>query len=98
MRKSNEVILWPSYFDLNKTRKEGRKVGRSLATEHPTIEELARAVEMLGISYNADRSAAYPKCWWEKAGRIFVSKTAPKGRLIVSVAKNLRKVRSKPAT
>jgi signal recognition particle subunit SRP19 len=98
MRKSNEVVLWPSYFDIDKTRGEGRKVSRSLAIEHPTIEELIRAVEMLGIAYNADRSAAYPKCWWEKAGRISVSKTTPKGKLIVSVARNLKKVRSKPAT
>jgi signal recognition particle subunit SRP19 len=98
MRKSAEVVLWPSYFDLNKTRKEGRKVGRSLAIEHPTIDELTKAVEMLGIPYNADRSAAYPRCWWEKAGRIFVSKTVPKGKLIVSLAKNLRKLRSKPTT
>jgi signal recognition particle subunit SRP19 len=98
MRKSNEVVLWPSYFDLNKTRKEGRKVGRSLAIEHPTIEELTRAVELLGIPHNADRSAAYPRCWWEKSGRVFINKIAPKSRLIISVAKSLRKVRSKTAT
>jgi signal recognition particle subunit SEC65 len=69
-----------------------------LAIEHPSIEELTRAVEMLGIPHSADRSAAYPRCWWEKTGRVFISKTAPKSKLIVSVAKNLRKVRSKPTT
>lgn len=98
MRKSAELILWPSYFDLNKTRKEGRKVGRSLAVERPTIEELVKAVEMLGISHTPDKSAAYPKSWWEKAGRVLVSRVAPKSRLMVSVAKNLRKIRSKPTS
>jgi signal recognition particle subunit SRP19 len=96
MRKSAEFVLWPSYFDLNKTRNEGRKVGRSLAVERPTVEELAKALEMLGIPYNPDRSAAYPKSWWEKAGRVFVSKATSKSRLMVSVAKNLKKIRSKP--
>jgi signal recognition particle subunit SRP19 len=95
MRKSSELMLWPSYFDLNRTRKEGRKVGRNLAIEHPTLDELAKAVEMLGIPYNADRSASYPRSWWEKGGRLLVNKVMPKGRLVLSVAKNLKKVRSK---
>jgi signal recognition particle subunit SRP19 len=98
MRKSERVILWPSYFDINKTRSEGRKVSRSLAIERPTLDELAKAVAMLGIPFDADKSAAYPRSWWEKAGRVFVRKAANKGKLIVSVAKNLRKVRSKPTS
>jgi signal recognition particle subunit SRP19 len=94
MRKSAEVVLWITYFDATKTRKEGRKVGRKLAIERPTADELAKAVEMLGIPCKIDKSAAYPRAWWEKSGRLLVSKVMPKGKLLVSVAKNLRNVRA----
>nr|MDO8134386.1 signal recognition particle subunit SRP19/SEC65 family protein [Candidatus Njordarchaeum guaymaensis] len=95
MRKSGEVVLWVTYFDAAKTRKEGRKIGRKLAIERPTADELARAIEMLGIPYKIDKSAAYPRAWWEKSGRILVSKVMPKGKMIISVAKSLRNVRAK---
>lgn len=95
MKKSAELVLWVTYFDANKTRSEGRKVGRKLAIERPTADELAKAVEMLRIPYRVDKSAAYPKAWWEKGGRLFVSKVMPKGKMIVSIAKNLKNLRAK---
>jgi signal recognition particle subunit SRP19 len=98
MRKSAEVVLWVTYFDVTKTRKEGRKIGRKLAIERPTAIELSKAVEMLGIPYKIDKSAAYPRAWWEKSGRLFVSKVMPKGKLITSVAKNLRNIRGKESS
>jgi signal recognition particle subunit SRP19 len=95
MRKSMELVLWVNYFDSTRTRKEGRKIGRKLAIERPTVEELAKAVEMLSIPYKIDKSAAYPKAWWEKSGRLFVNKVMPKGKMIASIAKNLKNVRAK---
>lgn len=97
MRKSAELIMWPSYFDIAKTRKEGRRIGRNLAIERPTVEELARAAEMSGILFKIDKSAAYPSAWWEKSGRLFVSKTMAKGKMLVSIAKNLKKLRTRDA-
>ena len=97
MRKSAELILWPSYFDVAKSRKAGRRIGRKLAVERPTVEELAKAAQASGIPFKIDKSAAYPSAWWEKSGRLIVSKTMSKGRLIVSIAKNLRKLRTREA-
>ncbi len=97
MRKSAELIIWPTYFDFTKTRKEGRKIGRNLAIERPTVEELARAAEMLAIPFKIDKSAAYPGAWWEKSGRLFVGKTMSKNKILVSIAKNLKKLRTKDA-
>jgi signal recognition particle subunit SRP19 len=97
MRKSAELILWPSYFDVTKSRKGGRRIGRNLAIERPTVEELAKAAELSGIPFKIDKSAAYPATWWEKSGRLFVSKTTTKGKILVSIAKNLKKLRTKGA-
>jgi signal recognition particle subunit SRP19 len=95
MRKSAELIIWPSYFDVAKSRNAGRRIGRNLAIERPTVEELAKAAEMSGIPFKIDKSAAYPSAWWEKSGRLFISKTMPKNKILLSIAKNLRKLRTK---
>jgi signal recognition particle subunit SRP19 len=95
MRKSSELILWPNYFDGTKSWNEGRRIGRNLAIERPTVDELARAAEMSGIPYKIDKSAAYPNAWWEKSGRLFVSRVMPKKKLLVSIARNLKKLRTK---
>jgi signal recognition particle subunit SRP19 len=97
MRKSAELIIWPSYFDFTKTRKAGRRMGRNLAIERPTLEELAKAAEMSGIPFKIDKSAAYPSAWWEKSGRLMVSKTTTKSKMLLSIAKNLKKLRTKEA-
>ena len=98
MKKSTGLMLWPNYFDSTKRRSEGRRIKRDLAIEKPTIEELAKAAEKLGIPYQVDKSAAYPGSWWEKSGRVFVGKAMPKGKIILSIAKNLRNIRIKASS
>ncbi|WXG45823.1 MAG: signal recognition particle subunit SRP19/SEC65 family protein [Candidatus Atabeyarchaeum deiterrae] len=98
MKKSTGVMLWPNYFDSTKKRREGRRIKRDLAVERPTIEELAKAAEKLGIPYQVDKSAAYPGSWWERSGRMFVGKALSKGRIILSIAKNLRNMRAKTSS
>jgi signal recognition particle subunit SRP19 len=95
MRKSSEIMLWAAYFDATKTRREGRRIDRKLAVERPTVEELAKAVELLKIPYKIDKTAAYPKAWWEKGGRLFIGRIMSKAKMMVSIAKNLKKVREK---
>ena len=45
MRKLDKAIIWPLYFDVNKTRKEGRRVSKALAVSSPKIAELKEAGE-----------------------------------------------------
>ena len=41
MRKlDDQAIIWPVYFDINKTRKEGRRVPKSQAVLSPKIAEV----------------------------------------------------------
>ena len=38
MRKlDNQAIIWPVYFDVNKSRAEGRRVNRGQAVVYPKI-------------------------------------------------------------
>ncbi len=90
LEKKN-IILWPVYFDLKKTRSEGRRVPRSLAIKSPSIDELAKAAERAGYDIKIDRDAKYPAFWFEEPGRIIVYTEEPKTTVIRRVAEILVK-------
>jgi signal recognition particle subunit SRP19 len=94
MRKQDKVIIWPVYFDQTKTRKEGRRVSKSLAVQYPKIVEVKMAVERLGLKHEFAPEAGYPKTPWLKTGMIMVEKKGSKEQVIRKIANQLLKVRS----
>jgi signal recognition particle subunit SRP19 len=94
VRKQDKVILWPAYFDLTKTREEGRKVPKTLAVPSPKISELKEAAEKLGLEHELVPEAGYPKTPWMKTGMLLIAKKEPKNQIIKKVAKQLQKIRS----
>jgi signal recognition particle subunit SRP19 len=89
------LIFWPQYFDMKKTRHEGRRLPKNLAIEKVSIEDIAKAARRLGYKANIEQSYRYPKCWWEPPGRVAIdAKGKKKTKLINEVAKELRKMRS----
>jgi len=97
VRKQDKVILWPAYFDLTKTRGEGRKVPKTLAVPSPKISELKEAAEKLGLEHELVPDAGYPKTPWMKTGMLLIAKKEPKNQIIKKVAKQLQKIRSAAA-
>ena len=95
MRKQEKAIIWPAYFDQAKTRKEGRRVPKSLAVQSPRITEITAAVTKLGLEHEVTTEAGYPKTPWTKTGMMLVEKTASKEQVINEIAKELLKLRSK---
>ncbi len=85
-------MLWPEYFDLRRTRSEGRKVKRAFAVSDPTLEILTKAVERLGLQYKAEPEKAYPANWWNQKGRILVEKSMPKSKLLEKVGSELSRI------
>ena len=96
MRKQDKAIIWPSYFDQAKTRKEGRRVSKSLAVQSPKVEEIAEAAEKLGLKREVAAEAGYAKTPWVKTGMVMVEKKGSKEQTIKKIAKQLMKVRSEP--
>jgi signal recognition particle subunit SRP19 len=94
MRKQDKIIIWPAYFDHTKTRKNGRRVPKSLAVQHPKIVEVKMAVERLGLKHEVAPEAGYPKAPWLKNGMIMVEKKGSKERVIRKIANQLLKMRS----
>jgi signal recognition particle subunit SRP19 len=93
MRKQNKLVLWPIYFDANKTRREGRKVPKKLAISYPKIEELQRAARRLKLQPETIFDAAHPSFPWQKSGLLVIPKKEPKIQILNKVAIELLKLR-----
>lgn len=96
MKLDGKSIIWPADIDSTKTRKEGRKVPKSISIESPKLEEIKKALENLGYKYESSESAARPNFWWEKTGYLIVERGGkPKSSILKEISKKLKPLRSK---
>jgi signal recognition particle subunit SRP19 len=93
MKKKDRIVVWPVYFDLNKTRLQGRRVTRRLAVASPRLEEVKRAAEGIGLRAEIVLDAKYPKRPWQKMGYILVSGEASKNETLRRIAEKLVSLR-----
>jgi len=93
MRKKDNVVLWPLYFDSTKSRVEGRKVVKGVAIPSPKLDEIRRAVEQLGFQCEIVSDASHPKLSWQRSGMLIVSKVGSKTEMIRKVARQLLVIR-----
>jgi signal recognition particle subunit SRP19 len=94
MRKlDNKAIIWPVYFDVNKSRAEGRRVNRGQAVVYPKIAEIKEAADKLGLENEVNLEARYPRAPWTKSGMLIVAKSEPKEDVIQKLAKQLFKIK-----
>lgn len=93
MRKSDNAIIWPVYFDVAKSKSEGRRVPKNLAVASPKILEIQQAAEKLGLKNEINATAGYPKTPWVKMGMLSVEKNEPKEQIILKLAKQLAKIK-----
>jgi signal recognition particle subunit SRP19 len=69
-----ENVLWPSYFDAELTRAEGRRLPVDQAVPEPTVDEIAKAVQQVGYDAKIERDATYSR-EYEPRGRVLVQGT-----------------------
>jgi len=94
MRRRDEIVLWPAYFDLTKTRSQGRRVPRKLAKANPSVDDIAKALESLRVPYRIVPDAAYPRVPYERKGMILAKKVMPKNKILKEVAAKIESSRS----
>jgi len=94
MRKQDKIIIWSAYFDLTKTRKEGRRVPKSLAVQSPKILEVQEAAQKLGLEFEVVADKGYSKMPWSKTGMLLVEKKGSKEQIISRIAKQVLKARN----
>jgi signal recognition particle subunit SRP19 len=82
-----ENVLWPAYFDADRSRADGRRVASDLAVADPSVDEIAEAVGQVGYDAVIEREATYPR-EYEARGRVLVKDAddASKSDLLGAVA------------
>ncbi len=94
MRKQEKVMIWPAYFDHGRTRREGRRVTKSLAVPSPKFLEIQEAAQKTGLEFEVVAGKGYSKTPWVKTGMLLVEKKGSKEQVINRIAKQLLKARN----
>jgi signal recognition particle subunit SRP19 len=94
MRKQDKVIIWPAYFDLSRSRIEGRRVPKNIAVASPRVTEIKEAAEKLGLSCELVPDYGYPRTPYVKVGMLLVEKKGSKNQTATMIGKQLLKMRS----
>ncbi len=97
MRKSDNAIIWPIYFDVNKSKTDGRRVPKNLAVINPKILEIKEAADKLGLQNEVNPTAGYPRNPWAKLGMLTIKKDEPKEQIVLKLAKELIKIKAQQA-
>ncbi|MCJ1263788.1 signal recognition particle subunit [Lobaria immixta] len=70
-RHKRYQCLYPLYFDANRSRSQGRRVGQELAVQNPLAREIVDAVQLLGLDTVFEPGKLHPKDW-SNPGRVRV--------------------------
>lgn len=68
------ITLWPEYFDINRTRAEGRRLPKSLCVANPSLDIMAKGAMLLDLEYEVREDMSYPKDPRSKKGCVKVEK------------------------
>ena len=55
--------LYPVYFDANRSRAEGRRVGKELAVQNPLAREIVDGAAALGLNVVFEPGKMHPRDW-----------------------------------
>lgn len=96
MKKKDKIILYPEYFNSKISRGKGRRVSLKNSVPSPTVEELALISKRLGYDFETTAESSYPGNWWNKQGRLLITKNdLKKNEVIKTIAKILSKARER---
>jgi signal recognition particle subunit SRP19 len=82
-------------LDSARTRREGRKVPMNIAVKNPSLGEVAKAAEALGLEVSVNPDVAHPRAPVLKQGYLLVSKPDSKLGLLKKLAMKVGQMRKK---
>jgi len=83
-----ERVLYPCYFNVAYTRRQGRRVSLNLAKKAPALHDIERALRHLGVTFRIE-DHHHSGHWMRHEGRVVVAWQAGKEALIKKVAQRL---------
>lgn len=98
MRRKDVIILWPVYFDVSRSRREGRRLNKKLCVSSLNLSMLEKAVKNLGLNYEVYSEASYPRLPWIRMGFIAVNVSGKsKSQILKDVASELIRLSRQPS-
>ncbi|MBP5394611.1 MAG: signal recognition particle subunit SRP19/SEC65 family protein [Candidatus Methanomethylophilaceae archaeon] len=86
----NAIVLWPEYFDKNRTRSQGRRLPVQLCVDKPDLDIIAKGAMILDLEYKIFEDKSYPADWAAHAGCVRVEKgKISKTELLKAIGKTL---------
>ena len=97
-RRRKFYVIWTVYFDIERSRGEGRKIPKSLAVKCPSVDEIAQILNQLGLKYEIYPDKRYPKTWYDDKCKGYVlvyrdERTPSKMKLLRLIAEKLKDLR-----
>lgn len=75
----DRLSIWPGYFDIRVSRRNGRRVPKDSSVIKPDLEGLFLAARKIGLKkIKREEDSCHPKRPHGKEGRLWVSKTGAK--------------------
>ena len=89
-----DTIIWPTYIDSKRTRKEGRKINKKDAVSEPKLTEISRAARKLSLNPKTEDDKFYPRFWWENSGRIIIEReNISKNKVLTEISQTIKSLR-----
>ncbi|MBP5685784.1 MAG: signal recognition particle subunit SRP19/SEC65 family protein [Candidatus Methanomethylophilaceae archaeon] len=86
----NAIVLWPEYFDRNRTRSQGRRLPVQLCVDKPDLDIIAKGAMILDLEFKIFEDKSYPADWAAHAGCVRVEKgKISKSELLREIGKTL---------
>ena len=93
-KASGKRILFPAYFDVNRSVRLGRRLPKTKAIPLPSVEELAEAATKLKYVAEVDPNAKYPRSWSEPSGVLLIeTKGQKKIKVMEKIANEISTLR-----
>ena len=96
LRRKKFYVIYPEYFEKSRSRSQGRRVSRNIASDEPTLKKLIFVCNKLNIEHQVQKDKAYPSNWWNQMGRVLIpidkEDKIPKEKLLKQIAEITRKI------
>ncbi len=92
MKEKDKQVIWLDYFDSNISRKQGRKVPKSLAISTPRLESIEEGLKRLGLKYEV-HPARHPKRHWKQTYYFQVEKKMKKQELLRRISEAVKGIK-----
>lgn len=92
MPEKDKFVIWPVYFDIARSRSEGRMVSRQDAVNEPNLDMLITASLKAGFKPEIEREKRHPRTWHleESSGRILLAKKGSKSAVLKRIALSMK--------